>query len=404
MARDTPRLPSRRRLIVVLGMLSSFGPIATDTYLPALPSVGRDLAASPAEVQLSLTACMIGLGLGQLLIGPVSDALGRRRPLLVGVAGFVVASVLCAAAPSLWILLLLRLIQGVAGAAGIVIARAVVRDLYSGVESARMFAALALIFGVSPILAPIFGAQLLHVTTWRGVFGSLAVIGAVILIAAWFALPETLQPPLRRRGRLAAGEAIGRLLHDRTFLGYTLSSNLYTAALFAYLAGSPFVLQVVYGLSPQMFSLLFAVNALGEVTFSQLGGALVRRVGARRLLRAGLAIGACGGIEFVLVVILQAGVVAAMAGMFAVISGVGLVIPNGSALALADHPEIAGTASALLGVSQFFIGGAVMPLVGVGGADDALPMALTIAVAAVSSLIVFQAFCSRRRIAGIVVP
>ena len=388
--------PSRRRLIVLLGTLSSFGPIATDTYLPALPSVGRELSASAVAVQLTLTACMIGLGLGQLLIGPLSDAFGRRRPLLVGVAGFIVSSALCAIAPDIWTLLAFRLLQGITGAAGIVIARAVVRDLYSGVESARMFAALALIFGVSPILAPVFGAQLLHVTTWRGVFASLAVIAVLILVAAWFGLPETHPHHLRQRGRGAAGRSIRVLSRDRMFVGYTLCSNFYMAALFAYLAGSPFVLQNVYGVSPQVFSLLFAINALGEVSFSQIGGALVRGFGSHRLLTAGVLIGTCGGMELLGAVALNLGLTAAMLGMFCVISGVGLVIPNGSALALADHPQIAGTASAVLGVSQFMIGGAVMPLVGVGGPDDALPMALAIASATLASLIVLR-FVARVR-------
>jgi DHA1 family bicyclomycin/chloramphenicol resistance-like MFS transporter len=344
---------------------------------------------------------MVGLGLGQLLIGPISDALGRRRPLLIGVSGFIVASGLCALAPSIWTLLPLRFVQGIAGAAGIVIARAVVRDLYSGNESARMFSWLALVFGLSPIAAPIIGAQLLHITSWRGVFAGLAAIAGLILIGSWLGLPETLPPQYRRPATLAAGHGMRLLAHDRMFLGYTLSCSFYVAALFAYLAGSPYVLQDVYGVSPQVFSVLFAINALGEVTFSQIGGALVRRVGARSLLTAGVLIGTCGGVGLVLAVMLHAGVAGAMVCMFAVISGVGLVIPNGSALALADHPEIAGTASAILGVGQFVIGGAAMPLVGVGGVHDALPMALTMAAATVASLLALQTLATGRRAAAL---
>src|ERR1022692_4662599 len=188
------------RLVLILGALSSFAPLSIDMYLPALPAMARDLHTSAAAAQLSLTACLIGLATGQLLAGPLSDARGRRRPLLVGVAGYAVASALCVAAPSIWALLALRLVQGFAGAAGIVIARAIVRDLYDGDELARFYALLLMVNGAAPILAPIAGAQLLHFTTWRGVFAVLALIGAALLGAAAAGLPETLPPDRRRPG------------------------------------------------------------------------------------------------------------------------------------------------------------------------------------------------------------
>src|SRR6184192_4430202 len=217
----------RLRLFVLLGSLTAFGPLSIDMYLPALPAIARDLAASESVVQLTLTACLIGLALGQIVAGPLSDSLGRRRPLLIGVAGYVIVSLLCAIAPSVWLLVVLRLIQGLTGAAGIVIARAIVRDLYAGSAAARYFSRLILIMGLAPILAPIVGAQLLRFTSWHGIFVTLAIIAGLLWLGAAVGLPETLPAARRSSGGLRGTLGTFRaLLSDARFIGYALSAGL----------------------------------------------------------------------------------------------------------------------------------------------------------------------------------
>jgi MFS transporter, DHA1 family, multidrug resistance protein len=382
-----PRLPSHGRLVVLLGALSAFGPLSMDMYLPGLPSMARDLSAPAWAAQLTITTSMLGLAGGQLVAGPISDALGRRRPLLAGVAAYAAASLLCAMAPTIWLLLAFRLIQGAAGAAGIVIARAIVRDVHEGIAAARFFALLMLVGGLAPILAPIAGGQLLHVTDWRGIFLVLAGIGALLVLAAWWMLGETLAPQARHGGGLVATLGVfGGLVRDRAFLGYTLAMGLSFGAMAAYIAGSPFVLQDIYGVSPQLFSALFALNAVGIIAASQISRTLVERLGPRRLLVAGVSIGALGGLGTLASVVLDAGLAGLLPSLFVLVASVGLVLPNASALALADHPRTAGSASALLGLSQFAIGAMAAPLAGVGGSHTALPMAILAAVLPVAAL------------------
>src|SRR5947209_9366801 len=280
-----PRKPRRGQLVFILGSLSAFGPLSIDMYLPALPSLSRDFGTGASQVQLTLSACLLGLALGQAIAGPISDSLGRRRPLLAGLTAYALASLLCVVAPSVYALAGLRLLQGIAGAAGIVIARAIVRDLHSGVAAARFYSLLMLVNGLAPILAPIFGGLLLRFTSWRGVFIVLAIIGTLLLLAAATGLGETLPPERRRSGGvLATITTFRQLLANRPFMGYALSCGLAFAAMFAYIAGSPFVLQEIYGLSPQLFSVIFGTNALGLVIASQGNGRLVGRVPPERLL------------------------------------------------------------------------------------------------------------------------
>ena len=390
MARTAPgALPGARTLIVALGALTAFGPLSLDMYLPGLPELARDLGSSTSLAQLTLTACMVGLAGGQLVAGPLSDARGRRRPLLAGLALYALASALCALAPSIWALIPLRLVQGAAGAAGIVVARAVVRDLYEGASAAGFFALLMLVNGVAPIAAPIVGGQLLGVTDWRGVFWALTAIGLALLLVGWRLVPETLAPADRRGGGLRATTGVfGALLRDRGFLGCALAQGLGSGMMFCYIAGSPFVVQEIHGRSEQFFSVVFAVNALGIVLLAQVSARLVGRLGARRLLVAGLCLGLAGALALLAAVLADAGLAGVLAAFFVVVSSVGLVTPNATALALAGDPSTAGSASALLGLSQFAFGAACAPLVGVAGQRTALPLALVIAalgVAAVSA-------------------
>lgn len=380
----------------LLGALSMFAPLSTDMYLPALPSVAHDLSASAAAVTLTLTTSLIGLGAGQLVAGPLSDAYGRRRPVLVGIAMYTVASVLCALAPDVWTLTAMRLIQGAAGAAGIVIARAVVSDLYSGIAAARYFARLMIVMGLAPILAPVIGGQLLHFTDWRGVFLVLAGIGAVLGLVSWRALGETLPPEARGESGLATMFGVLRMLtRDRRFMGLTLCFALCFGAVFAYISGSPFVLEDIFGLSPQLFGVLFGVNAVGLVAVSQLSGRLVSSVGPQRLLMIGVASIATAGVGLMVTVLAHGGLAAVEICFFAVISSFGLVAPNATALALAPYPHVAGSASALIGLTQFCVGAAVAPLVGLAGNHSAVPTA-TVILALVLTAVVVLAFSLRR--------
>jgi DHA1 family bicyclomycin/chloramphenicol resistance-like MFS transporter len=386
MARS-PRLPSQGRLVVLLGALSAFGPLSMDMYLPGLPSMARDLSAPAWAAQLTITTSMLGLAGGQLVAGPMSDALGRRRPLLAGLAAYMAASLLCAMAPTIWLLLVFRLVQGVAGAAGIVIARAIVRDLHEGVAAARYFALLMLVGGLAPILAPLIGGQLLHVTDWRGIFVVLAGIGAALLLAAWAMLGETLPVAMRHRGGLAATVRVfGGLLRDKPYMGYTLSAGLTFAAMATYISGSPFVLQDIHGVSPQVFSVVFATNAVGIMIASQTSRALVGRYGPRALLGAGVRIAVVGGVGVLVSVLAGLGLAGLLPSLFVMVSSVGVVLPNAAALALADHPRTAGSASALLGLTQFAAGALAAPLAGVGGSHTALPMAIVMAVLPLAGL------------------
>jgi MFS transporter, DHA1 family, multidrug resistance protein len=392
--------PLRRRLglVFLLGGLSAFGPLSLDMYLPAFPALGAELHAAPSHVQLTLTACLVGLATGQLVAGPASDARGRRRPLLVGLAGYALGSALCAAAPSIWALVALRLCQGFAGAAGIVIARAVVRDRYAGVEAARYFAVLTLVVGLAPVGAPLLGAALLRVTTWRGIFLVLAGIGALLLAGAAAGLAETLPPPARRTGGLrATGAVLRALLSDRAFVSCIVAAGLAFAGMFGYIAGSSFVLQEMYRLSPQGFGLVFAVNSCGIVGAGQASRFLVRRTGPLRLLGAGVIGAAAGGVALLVAVLAGAGLPGILPALFLAVASVGMVAPNAAALAMAGHPQTAGSASALLGATVFVIGGLVAPLVGVAGTGTALPMAVIIAAADLAALAAFTVTLRARR-------
>jgi len=378
----------RGRLFLLLGGLTAFGPLSIDMYLPALPAISRELVASESLIQLTLTACLIGLALGQLLAGPLSDTLGRRRPLLVGVALYVLASLLCALAPAAWILVVLRLIQGLAGAAGIVIARAIVRDMYSGVPAARYFSRLILVMGLAPILAPVLGGQILRFSSWHGIFVVLALVTGLLFVGALAWLPETLPAHLRRDGSLIdIGRTFRKLGADIRFIGFALSAGLAFGAMFAYIAGSPFVLQAIYHISPQTFSLIFGTNALGFVITSQVNGSLVSRIAPSRLLVGGLIAESLAALAVLAVISIGGlGLPALLLPLFLMVSSIGFVVPNATALALSRHPEAAGTGSALLGLIQSGIAAFGAPLVGIAGTASALPMGSVIAVAACGAI------------------
>jgi DHA1 family bicyclomycin/chloramphenicol resistance-like MFS transporter len=368
----------QRRLIVLLGSIVAIGPLSIDTYLPAFPSMSRSLDASASSVQLTLTACLAGLALGQLFAGSLSDRLGRRRPIIVGMAAYVVASLLCALAPDVLTLTALRFVQGFAGAAGMVIAQAVVRDLHSGPAAVRLFSSLMLIIGVAPILAPVLGGQLLALGSWRTIFVGLAIVAALVLVAVATRLPETL-PPERRdlRGLRQTLRTLRALLGRRDFMGYALTSSLSFATVFAYVSGSSFVLQDIYGLSPTAYSIVFGINGFGLIAASQVNARLVGRVDSGVLLgRAMLATASAALVLLAVILVGGLGAWAVMVPLFAIVCSFAFALPNATALALADHREVAGAASALLGVIQFISGAAIAPLVGIAGTGTAVPMGI----------------------------
>ncbi|MER5550823.1 Bcr/CflA family multidrug efflux MFS transporter [Streptomyces sp. NPDC002793] len=383
---------------LVLGGLTALPPLSMDMYLPALPEVTDALHAPASTVQLTLTACLTGMALGQLVVGPMSDRWGRRTPLLIGMVVYVLATAICAVAPTAELLIGFRLLQGLAGAAGIVISRAVVRDLYDGDEMARFFSTLMLISGVAPVIAPVIGGQVLQFTDWRGIFVVLTVVGILLTLVVWKWLHETL--PVSERHTGGVGDALRTmrgLLSDRVFTGYMIAGSLAFAALFAYVSASPFVVQEIYGASPQTFSLLFGVNSIGLIAVGQINGKLlVGRVSLDKALGVGLAVISVAAVALLLMtsgVFGEVGLLPVAVGLFVLMSAMGLAMPNTNTQALMRTRHAAGSASALLGTSQFLIGAIASPLVGIAGEKTAVPMAVVQVVCALAAVVCFLALC-----------
>ncbi len=372
----------------LLGALASFGPLSIDMYLPALPNLVTELNSSTSLAQLSLTSCLLGIALGQLFVGPFSDVFGRRGPLLIGLCIYVVSSLLCMFATTIWTFITMRFIQGLAGSAGIVISRAIVRDLYSGSEMTRFFSLLMLVNGVAPILAPILGGQVLQVASWRGIFLVLFAVGVVMLFAVFLGLRETL--PLSRRSRGGLRNTIltfRELIKNRTFMGYALAQGFVLAGMFAYISGSPFILQNIFGVSPQMFSLLFGINSIGIIIAGQITGRLAGRIPEKKLLITGLTLSFAGGVLLLIMILIGGGLYSILLPLFVVVSSVGIVGTSSFSLAMQDQAKAAGSASALIGVLSFVFGGLMAPLVGIGGSYTAIPMGITIAVAETAAVL-----------------
>ncbi|WP_433537096.1 multidrug effflux MFS transporter [Micromonospora sp. CA-249363] len=370
----------RMQLVLVLGALIAIGPLTIDMYLPALPAITAGLQTTETAVQLTLTGTLLGLALGQLLIGPVSDVVGRRLPLLAGLAAHIVASVLCVFAPNIAVLGVLRVLQGLGVAAATVVATAVVRDLFSGASFARIFSRLMLVMGLAPVLAPTLGSGLLRWTEWRGVFAALAVLGASLIVVAAVKLPETLDVSRRRHGGVAATLRDYRgLVNDRAFVGLVLVAGLAMASLFAYVSGSSFVLQQEYGLDEQQFGLAFGAGAVGLIGATQFNVRLLRRYTPQQILVIALVGGTAAGLLLVLFAATGIGGLGTLlASLWLVLAAAGLALPNAPALAMSRHSEAAGTAAALLGAVQFGVGALSAPLAGLFGTGS-VPMAIVIA-------------------------
>ncbi|WP_041076210.1 multidrug effflux MFS transporter [Bacillus sp. OxB-1] len=377
-------------IVILLGSLTAFGPLSMDMYLPALPTVAKDLTATTSLVQLSLTACLLGLAAGQLIFGPLSDIRGRRKPLISALITYAIVSVLSAFSPNIIVFIVLRFIQGLTGAAGIVIARAAARDLYSGKDLTKFMALLALVMGAAPIVAPIAGGAVLQFSSWPTIFIILGLYGLLMFFSVLSFLPETLPEEKRSEGSiLAVFKTFKNLLSNRTFMGIALTQSLVMSSMFAYIAGSPFVLQNIYQITPQQFSLLFALNGLGIIIASQTVGRLSSTVKEGKLLLAGLCISLTGSVLLLLGVILGLPLPIIVAALFLVVSSVGMVSATAFSLAMESQGKVAGSASAFLGLLPFIGGAIVSPLVGIAGDATALPMGIVIIVCSFSALIVY---------------
>jgi Bcr/CflA subfamily drug resistance transporter len=388
-----PVRASARGLILVLAALTAVAPLATDMYVPGFPALGRTLHASSSAVQLTMTAFLAGLVVGQLIIGPISDGIGRRGLLIGGTTGFAAFSVLCALAPNITVLTGARFLQGAAGAAGMVLARAVITDRFHGAELPRYFAMLAQIMGIAPIAAPILGGAVLSVASWRAVFIVLAVLGLLLLLGVLRKAPESLPPERRQHDGIASTfKAMGTLLKHRAFLGYALTLGFSAAALFSYIAGSSFVFEDLHGVSASMYSLIFASNAFGMLIAGASFSRLAPRLRLNTLLTAGVTIAATGAVaQVVLRLTLGETLAGTWITLFVTITGVGLVFPATMSIGQALARHAPGAASAVLGGLQFLLGALAAPLVGLFGSGSSLPMALIMLIATACAMLALLA-------------
>ena len=360
------------------------GPASMDMFLPALPAVASDLHVSPSAAMLTVTASFVGFAIGQA-VGPLSDVLGRRRPLLIGVVLFTVASLLCATAPSIEVLAGARLVQGLAAAVGIVLSRAIIRDLYTGADVARHYSTLILIIGLSAIISPTIATRVLGLTSWRGIFVVLFGLGAALLVLVLLRLPESLPAARRRPGSIrATGRTYRGLVRDRRFIGYGVTLSCGTGALTALIAGSTFVVQDEFGASAQAFAILFSTGAAAVALVTLLNRRLLRSFSARRLLFVGLAVNAAGAVALLVVGRLSFVVYAAC--FIVMIATWGLISANGTALAVRDYAAVAGTALSLVGIAQYTAAAAAAPVAGAVSDGAALPLAIVVACFSLAAL------------------
>ncbi|MCE4265700.1 multidrug effflux MFS transporter [Rhodococcus globerulus] len=368
-------------MLCILALISAIAPLSTDMYLPGLPIMAESLDTSAASVQLTLTTFMAGLGIGQLIIGPISDGIGRRRLLLGAAAITTLASAACALAPNIEFLIGARLIQGLSGGAAIVLARACIADRARGNGAAKLFSIMMIIGGVAPVVAPLLGGVLLGPVGWRGIFWVLTAAGAVMVAGVLTLVPETLPPERRHGGGLKALVAnLGYVTGNRRYLGYALAFIFGFGALFSYIAASPFVVQNVLGLTPSQFSMVFAVNAVGMVAAATITARLLGRLSARTLLNFGVALLTISGAVLFCTAALfnSTNPAALLIPLFVSVSSIGFIMGNATALAQGEVTAAAGTGSALMGAGQFGLAAAVSPLVGIAGPDTAVPMAIAI--------------------------
>lgn len=371
------------RLTILLGSLSMFGPISIDMYLPSLPSLAEDLGTDPAGAQLTVAAFLIGLAIGQLFYGPLSDRVGRRAPLMLGISFFVVATLGCALASSIEALIVMRFVQALGASVGMVVARAVIADLFDRHEAAKMFSMLALVFGLAPILAPMMGGWILLVYDWHAIFVALAVFGVVVLAIAFARLKESRSEETAERARQESPlRAYRAVAGKKRLIGFGLAGALGGSCIFTYIAASPSLLIDTYGVAPENYGYIFGLNAVGFVAASQINRHLLARHPVHKLLKQGLAGGLLAGIALLgLAVTGIGGLPALLPPLFLVVASLGFIMPNGVAGAMAVDLERSGTTGALIGSLQFVAGSLGAIAVGLFYDGSAIPMAATIVAA-----------------------
>lgn len=380
-------------LATFLLFLTIFGPISMDLYLPVLPALTDDLNAVTSMAQLTVTACLLGLASGQVIAGPVSDRFGRRMPVLIGIAAYIAMSALCAVSTSIEMLIGARFLQGLAGAVGIVIAQAAGRDIYDGGALVRYYGKVSVVAGLAAIVGPLIGGQLARFTDWRGLFGFLAFLGAVLFVATLVIFRETLPVDKRTSGGLRqVGRGYQRLLSDRLFVGATLVIGFVNAAVFAYLSGATYILQGIYGLSPQGYSFAFGLNSFGFMVSGYLASRAAERWSARGTIVVGLAMCTTGALGLLATQPFQLPLTVVIPVLFFLVSGVAVITPPTTSLALSDYPELAGTAASMLGVTRYALGGVAAPLVGLGGADTVLPLGIVTVVSTAIAVLAYIGF------------
>jgi MFS transporter, DHA1 family, multidrug resistance protein len=367
----------RLQLALLLGSLSLLGPFTIDTYLPSFPTIVKEYNTTASLVQISLTTCLLGLGLGQLIIGPMSDVQGRLKPLRIFLIMYLVASVICAFSPNIYTFIVARFMQGFAAAGGLVISRAIVRDVYSGRELTKFFALLMLVGNLGPIVAPIAGGMILAFTNWSGVFLVLACIGLVLVLIVSWKLKETLPKENRVPSDITQIlNNFGSLLKDRQFTGYALSQGFMVAGIFAYVSGISFVYQNIYGVTPQVFSLLFGVNGIALIVGTQVVGRFAGILSEKTFLKIGLLVANVSGFALLVAFLVKAPLIAVAIPIFFFVASIGITGTTSFALAMETQGHIAGSASALLGLLPFVLGSLTAPLVGIAGEYSAIPMGI----------------------------
>jgi DHA1 family bicyclomycin/chloramphenicol resistance-like MFS transporter len=383
----------RLRLTLLLAALTAFGALSIDMYLPGLPQLAAGFGASGAGAQLTVSSFLLGFGCGQLIYGPLADRLGRRRPLLAGLTLFTLASIGCAVAPSLGLLVALRFLQALGGCAGPILVRAAVRDLHGKEDGARLLSLLASIMALAPLLAPLVGGQLVIHIGWRAVFWLLTAIGAACLAGTLLGFAESLPSSRRFHGSWATlFLGYGRLLHDRRFVGYALSGALVLGGMFAYITGSPAVFIADYGVEPQYYGLYFGANAAGIMLCAWLNRRLIPRVGVERMLHAGIVLAAVAGSVLALAGATGwGGFPGILVPLFFFVASVGFVSANSVAAGLDLFPRQAGTAAAVIGTMQFAVGAALSALIDLLDNGSALSMCGVIGAAGLAALGVFRA-------------
>ena len=380
----------RFRFALLLGTLAAMGPLSIDMYLPSFPTIVGAFDTTASFVQVSLTACLLGIGFGQLILGPMSDVHGRKKPLLIGLGLYFVASILCVFAPSIGFFIAARFLQGFAAAAGIVISRAIVRDAYSGRELTKFFALLMLVNNLAPILAPVLGGGIIAFTDWTGVFAVLSAIGLLLFAIVLWRMDETLPVEKRMPSNLAQTlRSFLSLLKNRQFMGFALAQGFIMAGIFAYVAGTPFVYQNIYGVSPQTFSLLFGMNGLGLIIGTQVVGRLTGVVSEKKFLEAGLVMSLTSGVLLLAAVLLNGPLITIVVPIFFFVASIGVISTSSFSLAMESQGHIAGSASALLGLLPFILGSITAPLVGVAGEETAIPMGVIIFSASLIAVLAY---------------